>query len=337
MQSIREWFSYNLNKRKRDWPSDTKSAISAKATIQERPPVSIFAQALSAFPPDVRSPVVAVSCWMPEASTRVPPELSCQTEGKNRCRPREIIVFLDVNRIGPKNPYRGKIFARAVFHESHERIAFITNDRALCVLSLVARAMNFQPFLPGICIAIDDLPRRRCLPSGRRVARKRGGNAFRAACSLVFLSSSRFGDWTDLALLRGGELHKAGTVCNCVIRYPEWTMKHQLSPHANYGRSWRLRGCLRSRGQFCVGSHVCRGILQTGGCCWWWRGTIASFVQTCRGWLETCICIICTVGSDISWRSDFDRAHATKPSIYLRIDFEVFHSQKYKMIDWIIG
>lgn len=47
--------------------------------------------------------LVAVSCWMPEASSRVPPELSCQTEEKNRCR--EINVFLDVNRIWPKNPY----------------------------------------------------------------------------------------------------------------------------------------------------------------------------------------------------------------------------------------
>lgn len=51
--------------------------------------------------------LVAVSCWMPEASSRVPPELSCQTEEKNRCR--EINVFLDVNRIWPKNPYIKRI------------------------------------------------------------------------------------------------------------------------------------------------------------------------------------------------------------------------------------
>lgn len=82
--------------------------------------------------------LVAVSCWMPEASSRVPLELSCQTEEKNRCR--EINVFLDVNRIWPKNPYIERILEISWCSSTTQRVHDQLSTTK-CVLSVVTKAM----------------------------------------------------------------------------------------------------------------------------------------------------------------------------------------------------
>lgn len=110
--------------------------IKQKQTIQKSRG-SIFGQALSAFP-RMYDRLVAVSCWMPEASSRVPPELSCQTEEKNRCR--EINVFLDVNRIWPKNPYIERIFEISWCSSTTQRVHDQLSTTK-CVLSVVTKAM----------------------------------------------------------------------------------------------------------------------------------------------------------------------------------------------------
>ena len=89
------------------------------------------------FSPDVRSPGCRqlLNAWGHESSS----SRTVMSDGrkKNRCRLREINVFLDVNRIGPKNPYREEIFA--LLRSSNPRITFPTIRTY--VLPLVTKVM----------------------------------------------------------------------------------------------------------------------------------------------------------------------------------------------------
>ena len=123
---------------------------------------------------------------MPEASTRVPPELSCQTEEKNRCRPREIIVFVDVNRIGPKNPYRGKDIRPGGGVPRNPTYRQRIPERPNLCFVVGYQGDDFQPLSQGF------VSRSMIFFHGDRFSLVETRR--KEACSLVFLSSSRFAD-----------------------------------------------------------------------------------------------------------------------------------------------
>lgn len=180
-------------------------AIKPKQTIQKSRG-SIFGQALSAFP-RMYDRLVAVSCWMPEASSRVPPELSCQTEEKNRCR--EINVFLDVNRIWPKNPYIERILEISWCSSTTQRVHDQLSTTK-CVLSVVTKAMISNVVDPHFYSAF--IPRRSMI--FRDGLEKTVSNS---SFSFVFLSSSCFCriDSTDTV----GHFIGWNKVGNCVILF----------------------------------------------------------------------------------------------------------------------
>lgn len=142
--------------------------------------------------------------WLPSAAECPRPRVeflqNCHVrqKKKNRCRLREINVFLDVNRIGPKNPYREEIFA--LLRSSNPRITFPTTRTY--VLPLVTKVMISSS-------SISNLSRRDSYADRwslvmtffvvTLVQKKKENVANTSFKAFVLLSSSRFGDWTDLA------------------------------------------------------------------------------------------------------------------------------------------